>query len=804
MNDIAIKTENKPTIRASVRGLVEFILRFGDINSSKKAATADAMQAGSRIHRKIQNAQGVEYHAEVPLSFIKDCGNYYLFIEGRADGIIDNIKNPNQNVVIDEIKGVYRDVNKLSEPEILHISQAKVYAAIYSEENDLEYINVRMTYVNLDSEQIRYFENEFKASDVQSWFYELLDEYRKWTDFEYNWKIKRQLSLKNLVFPFEYREGQKDLSGYVYKTIYHKKNLFIEAPTGVGKTISTVFPTLKAIGEGKAQRLFYLTAKTITATAAANTFKLLRDEQEIKFKTVQITAKEKMCPYEECNCTPEACEYAKGHYDRINAAIFDLLSSEDEYMRQTVLEYAEKHKVCPFEFCLDMSLFSDGIICDYNYLFDPNVYLRRFFAENVKGEYVFLIDEAHNLLDRAREMYSATIVKEEILEIKRLVKDIDKKLSRSLDRANKVFLELKRESDDVSVIKNIDDVIVELTRLQGRFESFLDEEEMSAAIGDKKDIILDFYFKLRHFLNMSDTLDESYVIYTFFLENGDFALKLFCIHPANHLRECIERGVSAIFFSATLLPMKYYMELLSNNETDYAVYAKSSFDPDKRGVYIAADVSSKYKRRGRDEYKRIAEYVVDITLQKPGNYIAFFPSYRFMEDVGQYIQEILQSKDTDINLLMQSLSMSEESREEFLSAFMDNKSDEKLLGLCVLGGIFSEGIDLKEDALIGSIIVGTGLPLVCTQRELMKDYFDRRGQNGFDYAYRFPGMNKVLQAAGRVIRTENDQGVVVLLDERFLQSDYRALFPMEWEKINTGRGKKLIDHVGQFWKELEG
>lgn len=827
----------RDVIKISVRRLVEFILRNGDIDSKKKTSPENAMAEGARIHRMIQNKQGFNYHAEVPLYIKVDAGDFDILVEGRADGIIIEGEEDSDDfsVTIDEIKGIYKDIFKLEEPFLLHAAQAKVYGAIYAMEHRLDTIKIRMTYCNLETEQIRYFTNEYKSDELIAWFYDLVDEYKKWANFSYQWKKKRQLSIKSISFPYEYRDGQKELTEYVYRTIYHKKRLYIEAPTGVGKTIATIFPTLKAIGEQKADIMFYLTAKTITATVAAGCFNLLREKEGLLIKTVQITAKEKMCLMEECNCDPSYCPYAKGHYDRVNEAMYDLLNSEDEYMRDTVIEYANKHMVCPFEFCLDMSLFSDAIICDYNYLFDPDVYLRRFFAEGNKGDYVFLVDEAHNLVDRARDMYSAEIVKEDILAIKKIIGDADPKLTRVLNKANKEFLELKRECDSVAVIKNIDRIIQTLTRVQGRLEDFMDDDESVKYVGGKHDEVLDFFFALRHFLNMSDTLDESYVIYTYFKENGDFALKLFCIHPANHIKECLQRGVSTVFFSATVLPIDYYMNLLTDDKEDYAVYAHSSFDPSSRGVFVANDVSSKYTRRGPDEYKKIADYIINTISKKAGNYMVFFPSYKFMEDVRGYLvsklyslnsindidakltkefdrnnTELLPTDDMsqeyddiehigNIDILTQGAAMGEKQREAFLECFV-NENKRTLIGLCVLGGIFSEGIDLKNDSLIGAIIVGTGLPQICTERDLIKNYFDQRGQNGFDFAYRYPGINKVLQAAGRVIRTADDVGVVLLLDERFLQRDYKESFPREWIDVKYGRAEVLDRNIETFWK----
>ena len=359
-------------VRISVRSLVEFILRSGDIDNRKAASPENAMQEGSRIHRMIQRRMGPEYQAEVSLSYRYPADGYDIMIEGRADGIIIEAE-----VTIDEIKGTFRDFKKMKEPVAVHLAQAKCYAYIYAEQNGLHNIKIRMTYCHMETEEIRYFHYNYTFEELREWFMEVMSQYRKWADYNFAWQQTRQNSIKALQFPFDYREGQKELASYVYQTIYHKRKLFIEAPTGVGKTISTVFPAVKAMGEGLCEKIFYLTAKTITRTVADNTFSLLR-EHGLKFKSVVLTAKEKICFMEETECNPEYCPYAKGHYDRINDAMYDLLTHEDTYSRERIEEYATKHMVCPFEMCLDMSLFSDAVICDYNYVFDPHVYLRRY------------------------------------------------------------------------------------------------------------------------------------------------------------------------------------------------------------------------------------------------------------------------------------------------------------------------------------------------------------------------------------------------------------------------------------------
>ena len=595
-----------------------------------------------------------------------------------------------------------------------------------------------------------------------------------------------------MEFPFDYREGQKELAADVYRTIYRRKNLFIQAPTGTGKTMSTIYPSVRAVGEGLAEKIFYLTAKSITATVALDAFRILGGKG-YQAKTVLITAKEKMCVCEEMDCNPQNCPYAEGHFDRVNDAVFELLQKEEIFTREIFLEQAHRHRVCPFELCLDTASWADNIICDYNYVFDPNVYLRRFFAEGTKEEYLFLVDEAHNLVERARSMYSAVLVKEDFLAVKKLVKPYSKKLAAELEKCNKILLAYKRECEDYQICENISNFAFALMRFGAAADTFL---QKSTEFPGKKEF-LDLYLKVRHFLNMYERLDEHYVIYTQFLENHSFMIKLFCVDPALNLQECLDKGRSTVFFSATLLPIQYYKKLLSTKEENYAIYAKTAFSKEQSCLLIGDGVSSKYTRRNRMEFQNIARYIQKIVSAKKGNYMVFFPSYRFLEQV---YEEFFPMMEGQTDCIVQTTGMKEEEREEFLGEF-EKERKHSLVGFCVMGGIFGEGIDLKEELLIGAIVVGTGLPQVGQEREFLKQYFEAHGGEGFDYAYRYPGMNKVLQAAGRVIRTKEDKGVIALLDERFLQREYRRLFPREWEEYTVCSHENIGNVLENFWRE---
>ena len=844
-------------LHTSVRNLVEFILRGGDIDNRSGRMITDAMMEGSKIHRKIQRSMGENYQAEVPLALTIEAEEYMLVIEGRADGIAYG-EFPNQNsekeaytqdtfldwtgkseemVYIDEIKGVYRNVATMEAPVYVHKAQAMCYAYIYALQNHLDQIGVQMTYCNLDTEDVKLFQEVFAWDALADWFGNLIAEYRKWADWQIMWRRKRQESIQNLEFPYPYREGQRKLVGDVYRTIRRGKNLFLQAPTGVGKTISTIFPAVKAVGEELADRIFYLTAKTITATVAKETFGLLR-EQGYQAKIIQLTAKEKLClcgntaieqeaadqdnPYPDfpqikLECNPQNCPYAKGHFDRVNDAVFELLQASDLFTREEILAQARKHRVCPFELSLDVATWCDNILCDYNYVFDPNVYLKRFFQDSSKEKYLFLVDEAHNLVDRSREMYSATLYKEDILAVKKIMKPHNQAIARTLDKCNKAMLDFKRECENYSVCESVGVLTFYLMRLVSQMEEFF---EKPREFPDKK-TVLDFYFELRNFVNIYDLVDENYVIYDEMQEDGRFMIKLFCVDPSKNLQKCIDKSVSTIFFSATLLPINYYKRLLSTKEDNYAIYAQSTFDETQRLLAFGRDVSTKYTRRGPAEYEKIARYIRAAIRSKKGNYMVFFPSYKMMQDVYDVFVRVERESDTrngvavsdeqniaeesleeSLTIIMQHSNMNEAEREEFLQAF-EQEDGGTLVAFCVMGGIFGEGIDLKNDRLIGAVIVGTGLPQISNEREILKQYYDKQGLSGFDYAFRYPGINKVLQAAGRVIRTQEDRGIIVLLDERFLQSDYNALYPREWKNRIVGNVETVDAEICKFWENAK-
>lgn len=776
------------TIKLSVRNLVEFIMRSGDIDNTFTSTNKRAVE-GTIAHGKVQKSYGKGYRSEVKLKHEIEYDEYSIELEGRADGIFES----SEEVIIDEIKSTTRDLDSITEDyNMQHWAQAKCYGYIFAVQNSLRKIKVQLTYFHIDTEEIKQFIHEYTISEIEEFFIGLIKKYIQWSNFTFQWSKTRDESIKDLNFPFKhYRKGQRELAVSVYKTIEEDKNIFVQAPTGTGKTMSNLFPAIKSMGEGLSSKIFYLTAKTVTGIVPRESMKMM-SEKGLRMKSLSITAKDKICLNNEVKCNPRDCEYAKGHFDRVNDAIMDIIKEEDIIPRDKIIEYSKEHRVCPFEYQLDVALWSDVVICDYNYVFDPQVYLRRFF--DISDNYLFLIDEAHNLVNRSREMYSAELNLSAFVEVKDIFKDKYKKIYNDINRCIDAFDRIKIEydvKDNYYQEEEIDDLYYPVKTLIASMENWLiDEKEHK-----DNEKIMDLYFNLFTYNLIADFYDEHYISYV--ENNGDLKLKIYCVDSSYMLSNIIKRSRTSVFFSATLTPLEYYKELLGGSKSDYHMRLSSPFDKDNLYLLINHRVSTKYKDRDYS-YEQIADSIHSFTNVKDGNYMIFFPSYKYMEMVSEYFAE----KYSDKNVMIQSRSMNEYEREEFLDAFETNND---IIAFVVMGGIFSEGIDLVDEKLIGAVIVGVGLPMISFENNIIKEYFNKNQKNGFDYAYVYPGMNKVLQAAGRVIRSEEDRGAILLIDSRYGSNKYKNLYPREWSNYKL-MDKNSDEELSEFWndkKELE-
>lgn len=774
-------------IKISIRNLVEFIMRHGSIDN-RYTSSIKAIE-GIRGHQRVQKSYGDNYTAEVPLKYTLTYEDLEIMVEGRADGILIE----DEKTIIDEIKTTTKDLLLIDEnTNPLHWAQAKCYGYIYSMQNELDNIDIQITYYNIDTKSTRILRQSYTLKELEEFFFWLIDEYKSWAQLESDWVNKRNESIKKLKFPFEnYRPGQRELAVRVYKSITDSKKCFAQAPTGTGKTISTLFPAIKAMGEDKTSKIFYLTAKTITREVAQNTIFLMR-KKDLKLKAVTITAKEKICKMDEVNCNPEYCPYANGYFDRINNSLKDILAKYNDYSKDNIEKISEEYMLCPFELSLDLTNLSDVIICDYNYVFDPRVYLKRFF-DTKTTDYTFLIDEAHNLVDRAREMYSATLNEEKFVKVKKLISKKDKRITRVIKEIQSYFedkLEDLTTLDENDLVES--EAPLELCEILSSFIKFVDE--YLARTNEENEELMDLYFDVYSFLSISDFYDKNYTtIYTKTF-NG-MNIKIYCVNPQKVIEEKMKKAKSNIIFSATLIPMDYFMKMYSYDEEDFIINLKSPFDVKNRLLMIGDNVATTYNKRFETSCD-IASYIANCVQAKKGNYMVFFPSYKYMELVFEKMKE----NYPDINTSIQESNMSEEEKEEFLSMF-DEDNKETHVGFCVLGGHFSEGIDLTNDKLIGVIIVGVGMPQIGIERDIIKDHM-KDSNKGFDYAYVYPGMIKVLQAAGRCIRTDDDKGVILLLDKRYSQRIYQSLFPYEWyPNFRVRKSDDVKTLCEKFWSK---
>ena len=774
-------------IKISIRNLVEFIMRHGSIDN-RYTSSIKAIE-GIRGHQRVQKSYGDNYTAEVPLKYTLTYEDLEIMVEGRADGILIE----DEKTIIDEIKTTTKDLLLIDEnTNPLHWAQAKCYGYIYSMQNELDNIDIQITYYNIDTKSTRILRQSYTLKELEEFFFWLIDEYKSWAQLESDWVNKRNESIKKLKFPFEnYRPGQRELAVRVYKSITDSKKCFAQAPTGTGKTISTIFPAIKAMGEDKTSKIFYLTAKTITREVAQNTISLMR-KKDLKLKAVTITAKEKICKMDEVNCNPEYCPYANGYFDRINNSLKDILAKYNDYSKDNIEKISEEYMLCPFELSLDLTNLSDVIICDYNYVFDPRVYLKRFF-DTKTTDYTFLIDEAHNLVDRAREMYSATLNEEKFVKVKKLISKKDKRITKVIKEIQYYFedkLENLTTLDENDLVES--EAPLELCEILSSFIKFVDE--YLARTNEENEELMDLYFDVYSFLSISDFYDKNYTtIYTKTF-NG-MTIKIYCVNPQKVIEEKMKKAKSNIIFSATLIPMDYFMKMYSYDEEDFIINLKSPFDVKNRLLMIGDNVATTYNKRFETS-EDIASYIANCVQAKKGNYMVFFPSYKYMDLVFDKMKE----NYPNINTSIQESNMSEEEKEEFLSMF-DEDNKETHVGFCVLGGHFSEGIDLTNDKLIGVIIVGVGMPQIGIERDIIKDHM-KDSNKGFDYAYVYPGMIKVLQAAGRCIRTDDDKGVILLLDKRYSQRIYQSLFPYEWyPNFRVRKSDDVKTLCERFWSK---
>ena len=755
----------KKVLDLSVHQLVDFLLREGDIDN--RIFNKTAMLEGSKIHSFYQSKQNDSYISEHPLSTTIVNQDIEINLHGRADGIIKTLKG----YVIDEIKSTVSPLKDFKEKHFLwHMGQAKCYAYMFAKERKLESIGIRLTYIRQGEEKDKLIEEySFSFLELEHYIIELIEEYLDFYNLIFNKLIKREESISTLKYPFKnYRQGQYKLIKYAYGLAKKGGTLFAEAPTGIGKTMASIFPFVKAMqGDDKA-KIFYLTAKTPGRESAMHALKILK-ENGLFLNEIIITAKDKICFCKDKACNPEECPYARSYYNKIQNVLKYSLLNYSTFDLNTILEIAAYHEICPFEFQLDLSLFCDIIICDYNYMFDPNVYMRRYFDED-SSRFFALIDEAHNLVNRSREMYSASIKLSTLEEAKKSLRKLnEKKLKNYLRKLTNLFKEIEEQYEDGNhlLVDFTDEQYKVLSRFITNYQNYTKDIDYTLP-----NEVTDLFLEINLFMKISEFFNHRFIAYIK-KDEEDTSMNFYCVDASKFIENRIKKVKATMFFSATMSPIEYYIDTLGGDKSlDPYIILPSPFPRSNLKLMIAPKVSVKYKNR-ESSYGIIAQYIKSFIKGKVGNYFIYTPSY-------EYLDNLLSNLDLgeEIDIFTQRRDMTDYEKVLFLENFKSEPS-KTTLGFLVIGGAFSEGIDLVSDRLIGAIIIGVGMPKINFESDQISKYYKNLSQPGYEYAYLNPGMNKVMQALGRVIRDENDVGAVLLIDERYTHKNYQELFNLE-------------------------
>ena len=839
-------------INIGIRDLCEKVLPWGSLDTRRSAFR---VIESVRLHKELQKKGGDVYTAELPVSADFEANGFTVTLSGRADGVIQT----ENGYIVEEIKCVNVPVKTL-EPGFCptHLAQAMCYAYIYAAQHSLEAITIRLTYCDVSTEETVNFDYSYDVSSLGDFTENLIFEFTQIEAEKLARRAEFNASTKRLAFPYgDYRDGQRALAEHVLEAVCTKKKLFAEAPTGTGKTIATLFPAIKAMGAGHGSKIFYFTSKTTIAKAAADTFKLLQGNG-LKGSAIVISARERICRSTPETCEPSVCPHADCCFERINEATLDAIRNEAFFDREVIDKYADKHQVCPFELSLSISEWCELVICDYNYLFDPNAYFRRYFS--AYGDYIFLIDEAHNLGDRAREMYTHSIKSSDIEALLSQINSEDRLL-------------YPKALEVLEYMRTADKLIEKTNRNEGELGTFVSEKPfgiLNRRLGElvyALDLYFDrhkgserrfgeLYFEIKNHLKIAEYYSDKYVS-TIELRNGEYTFRELCIDPSDVISARASLGRGAVFFSATLSPFDYYKSILGGGENDLYLTLPSPFPKENLCLCSTYKFSTRFDDRTATN-TALAKLLRVFVGAKDGNYIVFFPSYKYMIAVHDQYKRLYPNART----IIQKSSMTSHERLEFISCFenpsalerVQKKSDaatlekserdsalaellgasltrgsdlfgrmgtastsvkndatehtgaNSLLAFAVLGGVFAEGVDYAGERLIGCAIVGVGLPGINDESNIILEHYNKKSRDdnmpGYDFAYRIPGMIKVLQAAGRVIRSESDRGAVLLIDDRFATPEYTRLFPSHWRHIKyVGNDAALKELLRRFYCE---
>ncbi len=799
--------ESRDVIELSVEELCISALVGGNIDTRyanrhfhEKAADR------SRIYNSLHLSFGMRYYDRVELVNTCKIDGVYFSVSGYADGVLCR----DGGYAIDEVRVGAIDKLTSAEEEQYHRLRLYIYAYFLCSAKECPEVEARQVFFDTERGESETVTENVKRDELRSVFTALLSKILWRAQIMRDRYKVRIPSAQNAVFPYRsLRESQSEMIKECYRDIKHGSRLFCQAPTGIGKTVSTLYPSVKCVGEGVADKIFYLTSKQSIRREAFSAMEKM-NKAGVGLRSCVISSRESMCQNAgaklrggrlSSSCNPDLCPYAKGYYDRSSYAIAEIIASGDGYDSNRIKAIAEKYRVCPYELSLDLSQLCDVIICDYNYVFSPTVYLKRYFDGDREEKYIFLVDEAHNLPDRAREMFSSRLEKKDFEQLLSRIDENDVlatpllSVINAFDRIGGLCDDDTHYSGDgekvgYSVSRQLPESIGETLELLARkcdnwmknnyeHQAYMCAEELS--------------YKIYEYRKIAERYGKGYI--TFITKDKEnVSLLLYCLDPADELSSALDRAEASVLFSATLTPTDYFADILGGGKRTVSVSFRSPFPEENLCVAVVDKISTRYEDR-EGSYKKISGCIAGTVSARAGNYMVFFPSYSYMSE----IKKLFCAKYPRVKVIEQTKNMTPREKEEFISSFKDDGKTR--IAFCVLGGSFSEGIDLPGDRLIGVICVGVGLPALSNENNIIRDYYEEKSGCGYDYAYTYPGMNSILQAVGRVIRTEADRGIAVLIDDRYAEPKYKAMFPKEWKTAKfAGNAQSLAEIARIFWK----
>ena len=762
----------------AVRALCEFTAKQGDLDL--RFTPSPSAQEGIAGHTLVTGRRAPGYQAEISLKGQYQC----LSVRGRADGY-----DPAQNQ-LEEIKTYRGDLSLMPDNHRqLHWAQLKIYGWLLCQKLELSELRLALVYFDIASQKETVLTECHTAAALEAYFDEQCGRFLAWAEQELAHRSARDRLLTDLRFPHpSFRAGQRELAAAVYQAARKGRCLMAQAPTGIGKTIGTLFPLLKACPSEKLDKVFYLTAKTSGRKLALDALALIgNSEPALSLRVLELVAREKACEYPDKSCHGASCPLANGFYDRLPQARSAALAATADggvLDKEGLRTIALTHHVCPYYLGQDLVRWSDVVVGDYNYFFDISAML---YALTVANDWRVgvLVDEAHNMIERARKMYTAELDQTAFKTVRR---SAPATLKKSLDRVHRCWNELhKDQTDPYQDYPTLPNKFLNALQLAGSAIT----DYMTENPGDIDGGLQRFYFDALHFVRIAELFDQHSLFdittqgqYGHGDGNGKPAGALLCIRnviPALFLAQRFAAAHSTTLFSATLSPWHFYSDTLGLPQDTAWIDVPSPFGAEHLSVQLVTHVSTRFKHRA-ESLSPIVDLMAEQYEKRPGNYLSFFSSFDYLQKVCTLFQE----RYPQIPLWEQSRRMAESEREQFLARFTHASQG---IGFAVLGGAFAEGIDLPGDRLIGAFIATLGLPQINPVNEKIKQRMSAVFGAGYDYTYLYPGIQKVVQAAGRVIRTQSDRGVVHLIDDRFTRPEVVRLFP-DWWNISVGGNER--------------